>query len=252
MAIDHLSASSVGTYMKCPKRWRYHYVDKIKPDKTSVHLVFGSVIHNTIERYISSKRPPLAKPFDYHWNAKLQECGEVEYYGDDQKSYEELGKNMLTSKSVIDTFCEMKPFCQGELPMIEHYLEFDIDGVSVPIIGCVDIVESDKIAVDLKTSSRQWRVGREYEGLQPPLYVLGLQTTGFDCQNKFRYYVLVKKAPYIVQRIEFGVSPRWIERTVEQVRHVWRGIQASAFPECDASCWWCSKKRCDYYEICKS
>ena len=45
---EHLSYSSISTYLMCPKSWEYRYL--IKPDApTSANLIFGSAFHNAIE-----------------------------------------------------------------------------------------------------------------------------------------------------------------------------------------------------------
>ena len=41
----HLSHSQISTYLTCPLRYKFHYVDQIPPEFTAAALVFGQAIH---------------------------------------------------------------------------------------------------------------------------------------------------------------------------------------------------------------
>ena len=51
--IDHLSYSSIGSYLTCFRAWKYHYIDKL-PEPTTPALIFSSAIHDTVEKLISA------------------------------------------------------------------------------------------------------------------------------------------------------------------------------------------------------
>ncbi len=53
--LDHLSYSSVCTYLMCGQCWKKRYVDKI-PAPTSPSLVFGGAFHETVEAYVAGRR----------------------------------------------------------------------------------------------------------------------------------------------------------------------------------------------------
>ena len=42
---QHLSHSQISTYLTCPLRYKFHYVDQIPPEFTSAALVFGQAMH---------------------------------------------------------------------------------------------------------------------------------------------------------------------------------------------------------------
>src|SRR5271157_5234043 len=48
MEKPHLSYSQINTYLACPLKYKYHYIDRIEPPFVSSALVFGSCIHEAV------------------------------------------------------------------------------------------------------------------------------------------------------------------------------------------------------------
>jgi ATP-dependent helicase/DNAse subunit B len=46
------SFSQVATYLQCPRKYQYHYLDKLKTKafETTYELLLGSLVHQTLER----------------------------------------------------------------------------------------------------------------------------------------------------------------------------------------------------------
>ena len=44
-----LSPSKINTYMKCPREFYYKYIAKL-PEKKTIHLFRGSLVHKILER----------------------------------------------------------------------------------------------------------------------------------------------------------------------------------------------------------
>jgi len=47
-----LSYSGVKMYTNCPYKWKKHYIDKVREDSPSIHLVFGSAMHTVIQYWL--------------------------------------------------------------------------------------------------------------------------------------------------------------------------------------------------------
>ncbi len=75
-----LSYSGIGTYEKCPRKFKYHYIDKLEMEKGPVppHLIRGLKLHGQIEDYLNGKLevremdPDLMKHMRYIDNLKHQ------------------------------------------------------------------------------------------------------------------------------------------------------------------------------------
>ena len=50
----YVSHSQIFTYQSCSLKYRFHYVEKRKPERISIALSFGSAIHSTMELFYSS------------------------------------------------------------------------------------------------------------------------------------------------------------------------------------------------------
>ena len=48
----HVSYSQMSIYKQCPHRWKLQYKDKIKRFTSSIHTVFGTAIHETLQDYL--------------------------------------------------------------------------------------------------------------------------------------------------------------------------------------------------------
>lgn len=48
LAVD---STSLGTFKECPRKYLYSIILGLQPKETSVHLVFGLLMHGTVERY---------------------------------------------------------------------------------------------------------------------------------------------------------------------------------------------------------
>ena len=54
MEKPHLSYSQINTYLCCPLKYKFHYLDRIEPPFVSSALAFGSCIHETVGAFYQS------------------------------------------------------------------------------------------------------------------------------------------------------------------------------------------------------
>lgn len=66
------SYSRISTYKQCPRKFKYHYIDKIKTEEVE-HLALsrGGYLHDLIEHYGGSVSPTITEIFTIE---KVQEC----------------------------------------------------------------------------------------------------------------------------------------------------------------------------------
>ena len=48
---SYLSWSAISTFLKCPLRYRFHYLDQLPEEFVSSNLIFGSAIHSALDVY---------------------------------------------------------------------------------------------------------------------------------------------------------------------------------------------------------
>ena len=133
----HVSYSQIFTYLSCPLKFKFQYVEQRPQEQVSIALPFGSAIHTGIERYYRSIKKETP----------------------DQETTIEMGKGLLqafyegidlTGFKVVDV----------ELPLIARLYTDEGEPTDLTIAGIIDLVlmdaEGNIIAVDNKTAKQPY------------------------------------------------------------------------------------------------
>lgn len=161
-------------YEECPRQYKLKYIDKVAPPDESIHLIFGTAMHETVQlwlkyRFEGSKK---ADHFDFSVTLKEWMAKETKSYiredDDGNKIYptnpEELQEFYVDGLEILHHLYkyadEFFPTKDHELIGIELPLEMQIKG-ELKYIGYVDVIIHDKkediyYIIDLKTSTRGW------------------------------------------------------------------------------------------------
>jgi len=256
--IEHLSYSSISTYLMCPRSWRFHYLDKVQTP-TSPALVFGSAFHNALEEYVElMAKPndcasPLVSFWQHHWTAQLErnaECG-IEWNSDTPEEMCNLGVRMFSDEDIVALVDSLEPLVIEDQVQIERKVTLTVPGVPIPVIGYIDLIEQDGVPADFKTSARSWSQSQADSEMQPTFYLAALNQSSFEMPGlNFRHYVFVKnKTP----KVQIWESTRTIQDLFwlfGLISDVWKGIEAEVFPP-NPGTWKCSPKYCEYWGMCR-
>jgi putative RecB family exonuclease len=182
-----LSASSMGTYEKCPKKYHYQYIEKpdiVKPDWT--HLEFGKCAHRALELFHIDIMNNVRTPSDYSNIMRDSFKQAVSEF-----RMEILKPELPFLKSIIQDYLNLVK-TDGLPPVVgvEHSFEFDIGGYIVR--GFIDRI--DKIGpgeyrvVDYKTNKNP----KYLTSFQLLLYGLAMQRIFPDMEKLHGRYILLK------------------------------------------------------------
>jgi len=166
----HISYSQLSLYNECPKHWQLNYINKVSVFRPSIHLVFGSAMHTTLQTYL-----------DTMYNSTIKNADSLDL---PNILYESLGEEFLKSKAEHDknpcTKSELKEFYQDGLNIIDFFKKhrnkyfsknWELLGCEIPLdvelkngirfIGYMDVVlrhiPTNRIKIiDIKTSSWGW------------------------------------------------------------------------------------------------
>ena len=135
---------------------------------------------------------------------------------------------------------------------IEEAFSFTLPGVSVPVIGGVDLLEEDSagtiIITDFKSSARSYSIDEIDNNMQMTMYQLAMKKNGFaDREILLRFDCLIKtKTPKFEQ---YYTTRNYVDelRLIRKIEKVWEGINAGVFIPNDTS-WKC--KNCPYRKAC--
>lgn len=245
---DHLSYSSISTYLTCARKWRFHYVDKAA-DPASEALLFGSAFHKAIESLIVQKDDPT-QAWVNAWNTQMIERGETTKWESKPDDVFNDGLKIFTNEDVLKVIAEIKPAYEGDQPIIEKYVELRVPGVPVPIIGYIDLIEKSGIPADFKTSARSWGIAKAEKELQPVFYLAALNQAGLKTPMKFRHYVFVKNKTPKVEVLETTRTSADMFFLFDLIQEVWAAISAGAFPPSPTS-FLCSPDYCNFWSQCR-
>jgi hypothetical protein len=158
-------------YSDCPLRWKLKYVDKLSISESSIHLIFGSAMHEVLQKYLDIMYMDSVKNADIlDLNTMLRDKL-IEQF---KQAEEQDGKPPCTKEDLIE-------FLDDGILIIDFFKkrrgeyfskrDWELIGCEIPIkldlknnikmVGYLDVVmrhiptDSIKI-IDIKTSTMGW------------------------------------------------------------------------------------------------
>jgi len=248
--LDHLSYSSISSYLLCGESWRRRYVAK-EPAPTSDALVLGSAFHNAVEAYIKGA-PDLQVAFEQAWSRQLERDQNIAWETGTPEPTRADGLRMVTAKPVREMLDQTRANFDPEHGLTERRVELRVPGVPIPIIGYIDIITKDGVPGDFKTASRMWEAGKAAEELQPLFYLAALNQEGIQVPGwMFRHYVVSKGKFPSAKVFEVQRKPAEVFGLFEIIQRAWAGIERGVYlMQTDG--WKCSPKYCEYWPGCRA
>lgn len=250
--IDHLSYSSISTYLLCPRAWAYRYVDRVTTP-SSPSLVFGSAVHGAVERMIRCEHAGTTYDPAEIWREAWGDAtrGEVAWEADIPEEHATTGQTLVCHPDTRATVRALLPLVVDGALAIEQRVELRVPGVPIPVIGFIDLITADGVVTDFKTAGKAWTEEKARAEEQPSFYLAALNQAGFTLnpEGQFRHVVWVKAAKPRVQVFVTRRSPQRLFRLFELIGQVWRGIEAGCFPA-QTNTWKCAPRWCEYWARC--
>ena len=171
----NISYSQMSIFRSCPHRWKLQYKDKIKSFTSSIHTVFGSAIHETIQSYLDKMYNVSTVAAD---EIDLEDTFQTNFINEYQKQYKSNNDSHFSSAE------EMREFFEDGIAILSWFKKkkgkyfskrgWWLVGCEIPIViapnkmynnvlymGFLDVVmyheptNTFKI-IDIKTSTRGW------------------------------------------------------------------------------------------------
>ena len=248
--LDHLSYSSISSYLLCGHAWFLHYVQKV-PVPTAPALVIGSAWHDTVEEHLR-KGTDLGTAWGTAWRGQLERNPDIAWeVGENANTMAAVGERMAAAKLVKDMLAGVSDNFDAEHGALERRVELHVPGVPIPVIGYIDIITKDGIAGDFKTAARMWSDAKAEGDLQSLFYLAALNQAGEATPRwAFRHYVVSKTQSPAGKMFEVEHTPGQMFWLFEMIESVWRAIDAEVYPK-NYSTWKCGPKYCEYYPLCR-
>ena len=169
-----ISYSQFSMYNNCPHSWKLNYVDKLKPVSVSIHMTFGTAMHTTLQKYLTTLYSEGVEAADSLYLSTL-------LYENLSKEYKESVKQ--NNGIHFSTPDELEEFYNDGVDIIKFFKKerttyfktngFELVGVEVPlflpsdvnenvyIYGFIDVALYDSVnniykLEDIKTSTKGW------------------------------------------------------------------------------------------------
>ena len=163
----HWSYSAFNTYLTCPMRYYFRYIEHAEVEKTSVSIPFGRAFHAVLsERAMKGTNYTIEdakEEFDFFFRGETEVCQNLTYKPDeDYLFWESRG-------------CDMLELALADWPddyMVKSVAEafsVNVPGLSKPLVGEFDVVVTDggdETICDWKTASVKWPAGKADRDLQ--------------------------------------------------------------------------------------
>ena len=169
--MNKISYSQISMFSECPRRWKLNYIDDLSISEPSIHLLFGTAMHEVIQTWLEIMYHDSIKNanklnLEQRLHDKMMERFKLdkEAYGKDPCTIEQLREFFQDGCDILDFVKKRRADYFGkrgykligcEVP-IEVMLKKDIK-----MVGYLDIVILDEITntikiIDIKTSTKGW------------------------------------------------------------------------------------------------
>ncbi|MBM4305156.1 MAG: PD-(D/E)XK nuclease family protein [Deltaproteobacteria bacterium] len=250
--IDHLSASQINLYLQCGLKYKFQYVDLIPRPFKSSGLVFGSVVHSTIDWFhkqkMIGKRPSLEmlyKILRADWFCQKLDS-EIRY-----KEGEEEGKLILTAREMLNLYYQspldgvMDAEYPFRVPLVNLRTE---ETLGVALEGFIDLIGEGEVLTEFKTTNKTIDPQSADDLLQLTIYGYAYRLVFRKNPKGFRLVNFVKVKTPKMAVLDTGREEKDYERFFYLAKEVLKGIKSGVFfPRQSFIC-----KDCEYENLCKA
>jgi putative RecB family exonuclease len=243
----HISPTSAKNYLSCSLRFWYEKVACIrKPVSPALHL--GKAVHAALQafhlaRWRGGDDSPtaIAAAFELAFTTLEREEGPVRF--DDETEREENRKDGLR---VIAAYLDSPEAMTGKPRAVEVQLKEEIAGLSVRLVGAMDLVQGDFTPVDFKSvaAKPEAKAAAFDHEIQLVSYQLLMEAAIGRTPPSLDLVFLVKtKAPKIFRVTGKPANAHRKERVIALLETAVQGVAAGRFhPQPSMHCSWCQFK----------
>jgi len=252
MLDDSLSWSRLRAYLGCPKAFEFRYVRGEAPAFTASSLVLGGAVHDLVaQHHIDLLCGEDSSQIDAasFITSCFEDADPVVRFGarEDPGQLAEVGAAMthaILEASIVESGLSIAG--------VEERFEAEVVDGLPPVVGVIDLMLTDAdgnlTLIDFKTTRSNWSASKLKEQAgQLLLYGQMLERKG-ETVGSLRFVTVTKALDAKVTTLTVDSSVERREAMLEQLRMVWRGIEAGAFPANPG--WQCSG--CPFSDRCDS
>jgi len=169
--MGRISYSQLSMFSECPLRWKLNYIDKITESEPSIHLLFGTAMHEVIQTWLEvlyndSIKNANKLNLEQRLHDKMMELFKQgkEEYGKNPCTLEEMREFFQDGVDILDFLKKRRAdyFSKRGYKLIGCEVPINVDlKKNVNIVGYLDLVILDEFhntikIYDIKTSTMGW------------------------------------------------------------------------------------------------
>lgn len=132
---------------------------------------------------------------------------------------------------------------------VEERITLAPNGLLLPVVGIIDVVDEDNWVPDIKTAGRSWSQDRADTSHQATIYrELAKQEYGQEPRMSFEVLVSTKTPKH--QSLETVRTDEDWDLLKKRIRIMLEQLQAGIFPPADPGHWKCAPKWCGFWWTC--
>ena len=210
-----ISYSQYAMYSQCPKHWELAYVKGLRTFNQSIHTIFGTAFHETLQHYLTVMfEQSVTKANQIDLNQYLADQMHslykeaVEKMGEHFSNKVEMNEFYSDGIAILDWFkkkrgayfsAKNEELLGIEIPIYHPVNEYN---KNVMMLGYLDVVVRDKrdgkiTIIDIKTSTMGWNKYQKADKIKTSQLVLYkkyfAEQYGFDVEKIDIKYMIVKR-----------------------------------------------------------
>lgn len=245
----HISYSQLSTFANCQKQWHLTYVKNLAPYQSSIHAVFGTAMHETIQTWLETLYHDKVKTANemnldtllYNNMVKAYKAQRVMNSHENFSSAEEMNMFWLDGKHILKFLKKKRAGYFGtkgvHLAGVETLLYQELRP-GVMFKGFVDLIFYDErddtwTIMDIKTSTSGWNslAKKDSKRISQILLYKQFFSKQFDIpieKINVEYFIVKRRVPknaeYAsmqrrVQQFRPADGPRKVKQAVELMQH---------------------------------
>lgn len=245
-AVPYWSASRLKMLLRCPRQFRYRYLDGI-PALATAPLAFGKTIHEVLrvagEAHMATGELPVVPEMVWHFAASWREAlqGEEVYFAPTHPTCDQY---LLLGGDILERFYDY--YAHRPPPLLVE-LAFEVPFGDGSLLGFVDRVDEGPnglVVVDYKSGKRKPTPAEAAHDLQLTVYALAVRETLGQEVERVEFHCLRDGSSLASTRDESALSCLLgnVRTTAEKTMERGEFLPRSGY--------WCNW--CDYRELCRA
>lgn len=250
---QHLSASQIEMFAKCPESWRRRYIEReIIPPRlamlkgTAVHTGAEFNFRQKIETHEDLPTNDIIDAAVSRYESAIKHDG-YQLGGDETEL--DVGRTkdavaLMAAAHAAEQAPEYQPV------EVEKHFRLELPAISHDLVGVIDLVSDKGEVVDFKTSGKKMTLDDAAASTQLTVYAAAKNPDG---ESTVKLDVLIaptKTMPVRRQVIEGTRDKSDLPILAKRVSVVSKTIDAGLFPPAAVGSWWCSESWCGYWSTC--